>query len=139
MDTGRRCFSDENVMRRTAWLGKLLHIRDINKLPEMRRIEIAKEDNKDEKEKVMAIVEENQDQSRILLETEKIGQCRIRVVRDERKNTVTGVLIDFNKYFANMNNEDIEAMLASEGVLKVKKLGNESSLCYKIIFKSVRR
>ena len=138
-NTGRRRFSDENVMRRTAWLGKFLHIRDRNKLPEMRTIEIAKEGNKDEREKVIAIVSETQEQSRRLLGTQKIGPCRVRVISDERKNTVSGVLVDFDKYFKNMSNEDMEIMLASEGVSKVKKLGNESSMTYKIIFNMLRR
>ena len=38
-----------------------------------------------------------------------------------------------------MTNEDIETMLSSEGMLKVKKLGGNSSLCYKIIFNMIKR
>ena len=86
-NTGRRRFSDENVMRRTAWLGKLLNIRDRNKLPEMRKIEITREDNKDEKEQVISIVAETQEQSRILLETENIGPCRVKV-KSETKGKI---------------------------------------------------
>ena len=133
-DAGRRRFSGENVMRRTAWLGKHLNIKDKNKLPEMRKIEITKDHKKNEKEQVIAISTDNIEQARLLLQTEKIGPCQVTVDRDERKNTVKGVLVDHDGYFKNMSTDEMVAMLASEGVLKVDKLGKDKSKSYKITF-----
>ena len=65
----------------------------------MRMIEISKEHMKDEKEKVVAIAANNIDQAKELLQTKRIGPCHVNVIRDERKNTVNGVLFDQENYF----------------------------------------
>merc|ERR1712066_864180 len=39
-DVGRRCFSKEDVMKRTFWLGKALNLKSRDQLPIMKRVTI---------------------------------------------------------------------------------------------------
>lgn len=131
-DAGRRQFSGENVLKRTAWVGRLLNIRDTKKVPEMRRLEIQNANG--EKVKVIAITADSQEQAKFLLRVKRIGPCKVAVDRDERKNTINGVLFDYDRYFSEMSNEEMEQILASEGVIKVQKIGMEASRSYKLLF-----
>ena len=132
-DVGGRRFSGENILRRTAWLGRLLNIKDKNNLPEMRKIEIKQEDSED-KEKVIAVVTDSKEQAETLLNVKSIGPCKVRVVKDTVKNTISGVLFDQENFFKEMHTEDMTQMLAPEGVIKIYKIGGEKSRSYRVVF-----
>jgi hypothetical protein len=130
---GATRFSGENVLRRTAWIGMLLDIRDKSQLPEMRRIEYTNVNQ--EKEQVIAIKTENPEQAKTLLKVTRIGTHKVKVCKDIRKNTIRGVLFDAENYFQkeNMTQEEIEQLLVGEGVISVKKIGKEKSRSYKVV------
>ena len=126
-DVGRRRFSDENVMRRTAWLGMALDIRSREQLPAMRRIVL--------KEKpCITVTVENPDMAKKLLQTTQLGQCQVRIEKDPIKNTVCGVLYDKTDYFRNLSANAMLNMLSEHGVKSVSKLGREESKSYKLVF-----
>lgn len=131
-DLGRRHFSGENVIKRTIWIGKVLKITDRRNLPEMRKIEITREDRT--KETIVTIVTDSKEQAEKLLTVNQIGPCKVRIEKDQRKNTVSGVLFDAGNYFKFMTEEDIMLSLMSEGVIKVTKIGKEASRSYRILF-----
>ena len=131
---GKTLFSEENVLRKTAWLGRILNITDRSLLPEMRKIEYL--NDKDETIKAIAIKTETTEQAKTLLEVTKIGPHKVKVEKDTKKNTIYGVLFDTDSYFKtqNITEEEMEKLLASEGVLSVRKIGKDASRSYKVLF-----
>ena len=131
---GRTLFSEENVLRRTAWIGRLLNISDKSLLPEMRKIEYINENK--EKIQAIAVKTETAEQATTLLKVTKIGSCKVSVEKDYKKNTISGVLFDPDNYLQKqkMTEEEMKQLLASEGVLSINKIGKETSRSYKVVF-----
>lgn len=126
-DVGRRRFSDENVMRRTAWLGMALDITSREQLPAMKRIVL--------KEKpCITVTVEDPDMAKKLLQTTQLGQCQVQIEKDPIKNTVSGVLHDKTDYFRNLSLDAMVNMLSEHGVQKVSKLGRDESKSYRLVF-----
>ena len=90
-DHGRRRFSDENVLKRTAWLGMALSITSREQLPEMRRLVIRGRP-------CITVTTQQPEIAKKLLDLRIIGLCQVYVEKDPVKNTVSEVLVGFNHH-----------------------------------------
>ena len=129
-DDGSRKYSDENVMKRTSWLGMALGMRSRTDLPEMRRIVIRGTP-------CITVTAVDPAVARKMLALVDIGPCKVKVIKDPIRNSVSGVLMDFDDFFRNFSEENIEEMLKEEGVTRVQRLGKDESKLYKLAFDSL--
>ena len=130
-DKGRRQFSREDIMKKTAWLGSALNIRSRADLPSMRIVKI-------KGEQCVSLHTENTEIAEKIMNMSAIGPCEVTVEKDSLKNSVVGVLYDAGGILSNSSEDGIKELLENQGVTKVINLrkgkDKQPTLSYKIIF-----
>ena len=113
-DVGRRRFSKEDVIKRTAWLGMALDITPGNKdqIPVMKRITIKDESYISVKTEIPATANK-------LLTLRKIGPCQVQVTKDAIKNSSHGLILDWDKFLERKTEDTIKELFEQQGVTKV--------------------
>ena len=113
-DAGKRRYTKEDVMRRTAWMGQELGIRSRELLPEMRRLTIKGKE-------VIAIKADDPAIAKKLLAMRSVGPCKVEITKDPQKNRSYGVFKDFGGSLNNSSEEGIKHLLNDEGVVEVHR------------------
>ena len=124
---GGRRFTQENVMKRTAWMGMALGIKARDQLPDMRRF-VSKGQVR------IAITAPDPEVAEKLMSLTDLGPCKVVIEKDPFKNTVSGVLVDHDDFLKHMSTGDIVDLFSDQGVIEVKKIGKSSSKAYRLIF-----
>ena len=113
-DNGRRKYTKEDVMKRTAWMGCALN-KPRDALPEMRRVTI-------KGKQYISIIAQVPSMAKKLLQVTRLGPCAVVIYKDPIKNLTYGVLRDEEGHFDGMFNETIEQSLQQDGVIKAERL-----------------
>ena len=126
-----RKYSKENVMNRTAWIGKELEIVDRTKLPNMKKIFIKGEE-------CIAVTIEDPEVAKKLMTKTKIGPFKVKIERDSKKDSVVGVFKDRDEHLVSLTEEQILETIKNQGARKVINIkrgrNKEPTLSYKVIF-----
>lgn len=129
-DLGRRAYSKENIMKRTAWMGQALGVMP-EQVPEMRRIVVRDQT-------CIAITAEDPNIAKKLLQIDQLGPCQVEIMKDPLKNSVYGVLFDFDDIFGDLSEEAIVELLHGQGVIRVTRFkkgkDKEPTRSYKLAF-----
>ena len=112
-DNGRRQYTKEDIMRRTAWMGRALD-KSRDELPEMRRVTI-------KEKQYIAITAEVPNIAKKLLEMTVIGPCKVKITKDPRKNLSYGIVRDVERKMYGMSEAHITQMLAQYGAVKSER------------------
>ena len=155
-DKGNPRFSKVGGHKRIAWLGIALGI-SLKELPIMREF------NTEGQSYISLEIknpEENKQLVEKLLNTSKLGPCRVKITKDERKNSVKGTIRDVDYFFyklkqeydrileekpmetgetgrQNFNRNTQNGYLKSKGITDIKTLGKGNSRTYLLTFNRI--
>ena len=113
-DNGRRKYSKEDVMKRTAWMGSAIN-KPRDALPEMRRVTI-------KGKQYISVTAQSPSVAKKLLQITRLGPCAVVIYKDPVKNLTYGVLRDEEGHFDGMADETVEQSLRQDGVVKAERL-----------------